>query len=262
MNIRKCLKKIKTVNIGLCCIATVLLVSLGFNYLLLKTIKKSFVKLQFARIFPLGYSYRNEDLTKKHIHVTKSPPTVIIVGDSRAQMWDTTELKERFKVTNIGHGGQTTAQTRLQISESNIPNGDWVILQVGINDIHSIGAFENLRPTIINNCKDNIAEIVRILQKMNYKIILTTLFPPSDPPLYRRQFWETDSNIIIDEINNFLRTLSLSNHIYMVDAYELLKNDTNNKINHNYEDKDFYLHVNKKAYSELNREVIKIINKH
>ena len=209
--------------------------------------------------FPIGFTYKSNESVEKTATVKDKRPSLIFVGDSRVQMWDTTEFEKIFQVINIGHGGQTTAQTLLQINRSRVPIGDWMILQTGINDIHSIGAFKEIKPLIMENCKANIKEIVQRFQSRGYQIILTTLFPASDIPLNRRIFWDRNSLKLIQEINLFIKELSAANDIHLVDAFELLKNE-NKKLRQEFEDHDFFLHVNPNAYKLINEDIFKIIN--
>lgn len=173
-------------------------------------------------------------------------------------MWDTSSLEADYGVINIGHGGQTSSQVLLQIKSNPFPEGKFVILQVGINDIHPIGAFRELKPLIIKNCKENISEIVNHLKSEGYKIIVTTLFPPYKIPIIRWFFIDQQFTDIIYDINNFIKNLADNRDIFVIDAYNILRS-RKSILEDKYRDNDFFLHVNKDAYMVLNEELRKVI---
>lgn len=232
--------------------------SVAGNAVLFVTTTKLFTKLQFNRIFPLGYIPGSS--TRKFPETPPRSQTLklLFLGDSRTQMWDLSSLKEKYAVLNLGYGGQTSSQVVLQTLSENIPECDWMILQVGINDIHSIGAFSDLKPLIIKNLKRNISKIVDDFTSRKAKIILTTLFPAWEPPLSRKLFWDEDGVNIIEEINAYIENLADDTNIFCVDAYALLLG-TDQKIKKEYLDPDFFLHVNDTAYTLLNTEIEQII---
>jgi len=227
--------------------------SMTANIIFLLKESESFKKLQFSRIFPLGYiSYENK------IQGNSQATRLIFLGDSRSQMWDTSSLEADYGVINIGHGGQTSSQVLLQIKSNLFPEGKFVILQVGINDIHPIGAFRDLKPLIIKNCKENISEIVKHLKSEGYKTIATTLFPPYKIPISRWFFIDEQFYDIISDINNFIKNLADNRDIFVIDACNILRSNEN-ILQEKYRDHDFFLHVNKDAYMVLNEELRKVI---
>lgn len=236
-----------------------LIVSGCLNFIFFSKLKTAFVKLQYIRLFPIGFSYQSNELGGEITKENNKPVSLVFVGDSRVQMWDTTSLEYKYAVSNIGHGGQTTAQILFQVNSYKIPRGDWMIFQAGINDIHSIGSFRKKSTLIVSNCKENIKTIIQRFRAQGYQIILTTLFPFSKIPFIRTFFWDKNSLKIIHEVNLFLKELSLANDIHLVDAFELLKNE-NNMLLQTFKASDFFLHVNPKAYTFLNNKVEKIIN--
>jgi hypothetical protein len=249
------------------CICVVLLVASVFlNYVFLLQLKKSFIRLQHVRIFPMGFVqsnldsnlYLNLDSNKKKLLANKKSSSLLFIGDSRVEMWDTKALENELSVTNIGHGGQTTAQIRFQTEKYEFSEGDWMIMQGGINDLHPIGAFPKLKPLILANCKKNISAIVKRFRDMNYKVILTTIFPPGNVPLHYLPFWDENTPELIFEINSFIKHLSAKPDVYLLDAYELLKAE-DNRLGLKFEDPDFFLHANSSAYSILNRKILEII---
>lgn len=222
-------------------------------WLSLTYLNSSFIKLQKARIFPLGYF----DTTQtNYINIEDQ---ILFLGDSRIAMWPQDLLTgKKFKIVNIAHGGQTSSQTLLQLKESTLPTGKYAIIQTCINDIHSINAFIEHKRYIIDQCKKNITGIVSHLHKLKYTVVLTTLFPPSTPPFIRLKFWPSDFEEIINEINIHISGLA-SEKTLILDAYNLLKNKEKPYLNSSFNDHDFFLHINKKAYELLTAELNKML---
>lgn len=234
-----------------------LLASLGANIVFIKTSIRLFKKLQLSRIYPVGY-IRND--TAPDINASTARSTrekLLFLGDSRIEMWDRSAFSaNKYIVKNIGHGGQTSAQVLMQLQTEMIPEFDWAIVQVGINDIHPLGAFAGLKRDILRNLNSNIADITKILTADNGKVILTTIFPPSKPPLNRRLFWDEKTRDIIKQVNLFLKETEIRGEtVFVVDAHRLLADDTG-WLDTRYRDSDFFLHVNPSAYTMLNQEII------
>ena len=229
-------------------------VSLTINMLMFTKLTISFKKLQFQRIFPIGYDAeweKNSYLTDTKNQEEKNG--IVLLGDSRAQMWDTSTLNE-YQFYNRAHGGQTSSQVLFQIKEYPLPKAKWVILQVGINDLHPIGTIPEKKQRIIQQCKDNINEITKILLLNKYKIILTTLFPISDIPWDRLHLWDDKTAEIIMDVNHHLKQIGCMENVILLDAYEMLVSP-GGKLNREYVDSDFFLHLNHKGYHLLNKKI-------
>lgn len=236
------------------------MVSLGFNLILITAVYKLFVKLQVSRIYPLGYVDQIHKIRSNPYPLKPLKPTLLFVGDSRASMWDSAALKKSFDVVNLAHGGQTSSQVLFQLLTQKLPDCDWVVIQVGINDLHPLGGLPGIKTDIISKLKSNLTKICKLFMDQNKKIVLITLFPPSEVPYHRQIFWDSNMNQILQKINHYIALLCRQQSIYLLDAYDLMAN-ANGKLTSIYRDQDFFLHVNKKAYRILNEKLIMIINR-
>lgn len=231
-----------------------LLISFCLNFVLLLALVNSFCKLHYSRIFPEGFTYQIDDKKTKNDNVI-----LLILGDSRAEMWDAAPFEQDYEVVNVGHGGQTSRQVLLQVRNQATPKNGWVVAQLGINDIHPLGGLRELTPVVVENCKKNIQSITEHLLSEGNIVILTTLFPPSRIPLTRRMFWPENAHEIIDDINSFIKNLGNKEHVYVVDSYSLLVSSDGEFVDNAFSDNDFFLHINSTGYSLLNKEIRKVI---
>ena len=69
---------------------------------------------------------------------------------------------------------------------------DYILLQVGINDLKTIPIFPDRRPVIIANCLANIRAILQQSTDLGATVILTTNFPVSEASFERRLFFWSD----------------------------------------------------------------------
>ncbi len=234
------------------------IMSIFFNFFFFKLSYNLYKKLQYSRIFPLGYSPTNRSKIIETSHIKTSYLKFLFVGDSRAQMWDTSSFPNIFQVSNIAHGGQTSTQVLMQLLTQDIPDCDCVIIQVGINDIYSLGAFSNFKSDIIANLETNLSKLSDFFLLKNKKVIFLTLFPPSAPPLQYKFFWDAEMNEVIQKINQKILNLCKQKNVFLIDAYKLMAN-TKGVLKPAYRDLDFFLHVNKNAYEFLNRKIVELL---
>lgn len=240
----------KLLSIKLILIFSVLINCIAFYY-----IYNSFTKLQYSRIFPLGFNPSAQAVSRKEI---KRNDTLLMIGDSRVAMWPKQYISK--EIYNIAHGGQTSSQVLLQLQGEKLSNKGVAFLQVCINDIHSIKAIPDLKKQVMAQCKNNIVRITELLTVQGYKVILSTLYPPDTPPLSRKLFWPEDFKNIFDEINTFIKSQE-NNNVFVLDAFSLLKQTENYYLKEEYIDDDFFLHINESAYKKLSIELYKMLLK-
>lgn len=234
---------------------SLLLLSITLNVLCLYFIHTSFTKIQYSRVFPLGFNFIppfSENLE------LKQPTNLLMLGDSRISMWPEKFISDDIEVLNMAHGGQTSSQVLAQIQVTPPPKGNTAFVQVCINDIHSLKVLPNFKSQIIEQCKRNILKITEILELKGYKVILSTLYPPNSIPFSRKLFWPEDFRKIFDEINSFIKKQESSN-ITVLDAFSRLKQEDSYYLREEYIDDDFFLHINKSAYKKLSVELNKIL---
>ena len=230
-------------------LAVLLVVSLGANVIFVKALQQSFEKLQFARIFPLGYAPERAASTPS----TAATPaeSIALWGDSRAYLWDTTTLAHGRTVLNFAHGGQTSSQLLLQIMSTPAVHSTYAVVQIGINDLHPLGAMTEERQRVLDALRSNLAAIRDELLKRSDQLVLTTIFPPGPVPLQRRFAWDAHTLATIEDINRLIAEVGNVPRARVLDANALLR-DGKGVLASTYADPDFFLHVNREAYARLN----------
>ncbi len=86
--------------------------------------------------------------------------------------------------------GNTSAQTLLRLEYDVIRlKPSIVVIQVGINDLKTIGVFPENRDKIISSCQKNLKSIVSQMLEHDIHIVILTIFPPGTTELLRRPVW-------------------------------------------------------------------------
>jgi lysophospholipase L1-like esterase len=232
--------------------AIVLIGYFGLNFWLLENNQRSTITepLSFdpygLNIYP-SQPASNRDLTK---------PLVVFFGDSRSRAW-TAIANISFEFINRGIDGQTTNQVLGRVSAHVATlSPQFVVVQVGINDLKDIATFPNELKSIVSGCKQNIQKIVEQLSKgRKTTVILTTIFPVPELTQSRRLYWSEDVDRAIIEVNQYIKSLE-GDRVIILDAASLLA-DEGGKIRQIYS-LDF-LHLNNNGYTMLNDELSKIL---
>ena len=228
--------------------AAVAVLSLVANAYLVASLDEGFRKLQLARIFPLGY----DPATAPRFASACDVPVVAIYGDSRAQQWDPAGLPPALRIENFGHGAQTSAQLLAALRADVATRASIAVLQTGINDLHPLGALPEESAAARRALAANLRLITSLLLARADRVVLTTLFPPDAVPLARRRSWDPATLEYIRAANDVIRSSADSDRVVVVDAYALLAGP-DGRLAPQYRAADFFLHVNKAAYAELNR---------
>ena len=174
---------------------------------------------------------------------------MLFIGDSRVLSWETDGLPDTYCITKIADGGLTSHQVLSRLKEIQIPSCDWVIVQIGINDLHLI---KKNGVKDIENCKKNISDIVDFLVFNKKKIILTTLLPISKIPIKWAYFWDKRQTIdAIKQINLHILGEQTQKGVFVLDTYKLLASE-DGFLSGEFVDNDFFLHVNQNAYAKIN----------
>ena len=237
--------------------------SLGGNIFLYKKLKNTYLKVYNANLNPLGI---NKYSGNEEIYFpTKS--RVIFYGDSRARQWKFPQKDNDFHFMNRGINGQTSAQV-LGRFDAHITEltPKVIVLQVGVNDLRMLPLPPKTRQDIVQDCKNNIAQIIKHAHDIEADIIVTTIFPlgQGDIPLRLRPFWSSRNQMerSINEVNQYIRTLNnrraptFSDRVIVFDAYSLLNEKDKDKLKY-YKD---LLHINQEGYRLLNQELKSILN--
>jgi lysophospholipase L1-like esterase len=179
-----------------------------------------------------------------------------LVGDSRMARWNKDLLSPvPGQVKNVGVEGATTLQVLDQLSrtvEIGVP--EWIIIEVGINDLKLIGLDKKLSDSIKEYCYRNIISIIELCKENDVNIIVMNIFPNGKIPLIRRLVWNSSVDSAITDINKKLYTYCKSNNIKYFDAFSFLK-DERSRVKRIY--RDDFLHINQNAYHALSEQIKK-----
>jgi lysophospholipase L1-like esterase len=224
---------------------------LGLNWGLLddRALRNSINELLGSDPYELKTYPVNPDLSKRNLN----KPLVVFFGDSRTVDWP--EIPNiPFEFINRGINGQTTDQVlgRLSAHVASL-SPQIVVVQVGVNDLADLATLPNAPRNIINNCKQNIQKIVdKLAKEIKVTVILTTIFPTGESQSFQ---WSEEADRAIIEVNQFIKSLK-SDRVIILDSATLLA-DERGKVRQIYS-RDL-LHLNKRGYTMLNEELLKIL---
>lgn len=227
-----------------------LAVSAVLNVVLFREMDHSYRELNEVRLDPLGL--KRASFAGPATVPSDSRPLFLFFGDSRAEQWPEPPVTE-YRFVNHGIGGQTTEQIRGRVDQhlkAAAPNV--VLIQAGINDLKTIALFPWRRDEIVRTCESNLQFIVQQAEQSGATVILTTIFPPGDVPLARRQFWSPDVVPAVNQVNDFLRNLR-GDHVIVFDAWKVLQRDGRLQAGYGIDT----LHLSRQGYDALNESMIR-----
>lgn len=230
------------------------ILSVAANVAFTKALYESFVKLHFARIFPLGQTSIESPASAN----TSAKVSIAFWGDSRAFLWDKSTLSGNLNVQDHSHGGITSNQLILQLSTQSTPPSDYAVVQIGINDLHPLGALKHQKNHILRQLRHNILSVRDTLLERSKVVVMTTLFPPGRVPLTRRFAWDPETLQYVREINELIRSATDGKRVLLLDAHTVLA-DSDQYLDKRFSDNDFFLHVNREAYSRLNDHLLRLL---
>jgi lysophospholipase L1-like esterase len=227
--------------------------SIFLNFRLYNQAKKYYFELNETRLDPVGLGYypaNPQGVTDTNQF------RVVFFGDSRSASWTSPTLNG-YEFINRGIGSQTSVQTRERFSSHVRPlKPNVVVIQVGINDLKTIGLFPERREEIVSSCKANIKRIVAESRSLGAVAILTTIFPAGEVPLERKPFWSDEIGKAVKEVNAYIATLADDKTI-VFDTFSLLADRQGVMLSQYRVDE---LHYNEQAYVMLNKELVQLIN--
>jgi lysophospholipase L1-like esterase len=236
-----------------------LIISLSLNGILLYALKKYYTDFRLATTFPSHESfYQPANLALPE----KKQQRIVLFGDSRIQQWKNLPAIEGVEFINRGIGGETTAQLRARLVTDVLQlNPDIVVLQMGINDLVTLGiASDSHVKAIIEQCHDNLHFIIDTLTKQSIKVILLTIIPPTKPNLIRFLVW---SDLIAKEVEainkNWLLlppSTRLNQPLHVIDTAKVLQDEQGQW--HKNVNKDT-LHLTPAGYEYLNQALITVL---
>ncbi|MGD1873419.1 MAG: SGNH/GDSL hydrolase family protein [Mastigocoleus sp.] len=231
--------------------------SIFLNFLLFNRAKKYYLELNETRLDPNGLNYYPANI-KKPIDTSKI--RIVFFGDSRAESWIFPDINEydvsKYEFINRGISSQTSIQTIERFPyHVNSLQPNVVIIQVGINDLKTIGLFPEDKNSIIATCKSNIKEIVDESRKIGATVIISTIFPVGKVPLERQPFWSDEIGKAVEELNTYIKTLA-EDKIIVFDAFPILADSQGMMLQEYSLDE---LHLNERGYNALNKKLVELL---
>lgn len=178
-------------------------------------------------------------------------------GDSRSAMWDKTDLQTKWRIVDEAHGATTSSQLRLLLQTLPPSRTDVSVVQIGINDLHPLGALGAHRAEILKQLRLNIVAIRDALLERSDVVIFTTIFPPSPVPVLRRVAWDPLTLQHVREFNEVVRDATDGRRVLLLDAHTILSG-ADSLLQRQYADSDFFLHVNRNGYAALNAALMRV----
>jgi lysophospholipase L1-like esterase len=196
-------------------LAMLLAASLGANYFLYTRARLYYLQMSQLHLDPLGLTLGDTGAVPPR---GREAMRVVMMGDSRAQAWRRHTLPADYLVINRGVGAQTTIQILERFDRQiSLLDPDLIILEAGVNDLKMIALFPEQREKIIEDCRNNMRELVRRSVATGAKVILVTIFPRGPLPLERRPFWSSAVDSAIIDVNSSLKELA-SDGVTILDA--------------------------------------------
>jgi lysophospholipase L1-like esterase len=185
---------------------------------------------------------------------------VILYGDSRTVMWSPPEVPG-FEFVNRGVSGETSAESLLRF-ERHVTRlqPDIVVIQVGINDMMTLGLFSDdpaAGHAIRDTCAANLEALVARSRALGAEVILTTLVPPARVPLWRQPFWSSEIPPAVEAVNAHVRSLA-ARDVLILDAAALLSDEQGSVLPQYSAD---LLHFSPEGYAVLSQALVEILTR-
>lgn len=221
--------------------------------------RANYAEVNRLRGDPLELEIYSTEIAPEEVNALQRP-LVMFYGDSRAADWKSPELKNAGSVINRGIGGQTTDQCMLRMDFHLMPyKPDIVVLQVGVNDLKIIPLDKQKGEEVVGRVEENLQTMVNQIRASGAKVIVTTIFPAGDPPLFRAPVWSPEIYRAIKQVNEYILKMGDGDKVTVWDVYPLLSMP-NDRLKPEMA-RDF-LHLNKTGYdylSEILDEKIKAL---
>jgi lysophospholipase L1-like esterase len=163
------------------------------------------------------YAGLNADLERG----SRTSQLIVLFGDSRVAQWSPEpQFRSGAKVVNRGIDGETTEQMRLRFESDILAlRPRVVVIQAGINDLVAASLVTGgLREAIVDRCASNLKEFARRAAEQGIDVVLLTIIPPANPPLYRWLVWDSAIWDLVDSVNERIGSAASDGHVAVVDT--------------------------------------------
>ena len=201
---------------------------------------------------------RADPLGAEVIHPGLQAPgsPVVLLGDSRVNQWLPLPEIAGEPATAIGVPGLTASQLAGALSlNSTRLDGRTIIVQIGINDIKSIGYSDRRQDEILESTRDAIASIHRELAESGARVLVMTILPPGPVPFSRRFIWTDRINQSVGVLNDELVEGAIIPSTAVLDVRGLLGDSEG--IDPKFANDTLY--VNAEAYEALSGAVVEAV---
>ncbi|MEL6556283.1 MAG: GDSL-type esterase/lipase family protein [Cyanobacteria bacterium J06621_11] len=230
--------------------------SVTLNRMLWKRATLYYKESNATRLDPIGLkAFETTDMSEdrsKEGALTR----VVFVGDSRAASWPS-PVMSGYEFVNRGIGSQTSTQVLQRFSAHVTPlRPDVVVIQVGINDIKTIGLFPEQASEILSDVRSNILQLINQSEAAGAVVILSSILPPGRITLARRPFWSDEIDMAVVDVNAYLQaiaTASDEDSIIWFDGYGAIV-DSQGRMKRAYRADE--LHLNEAGYAALNQAFV------
>ncbi|MCE9532066.1 MAG: hypothetical protein K8T89_13215 [Planctomycetes bacterium] len=237
-------------------VSGMLIASLAANTFLLWMVKKQHIGMLKVRLDPTD-EIRFVKLNAEQAPVKPGEKRVVFAGASRIDMWESLPKVAGCQMVNRGQSHNTSAQLRLRLERDAIAlKPDVVFLEVGVNDLKTIGLLPDFERTMTDRLKANRSAMIERLNEKGIHVIVSTIFPFGDVPLHRKPFWSDRTLTVREEINREVRELK-GPLITVFDADPVFSAEGRMKAEYQLDE----FHLNAAGYEALNRAITPMIEK-
>ena len=155
------------------------------------------------------------DLLNLTDRITASESDFLLLGDSRVAQWAPVPEVGSNEFALVGSSGMTAVQMELvtRLLGSRLA-GKTVVVQIGINDLKSIGYMDRSSEEIISETKRALVAIHRTLKRNEVRVFVSTILPPGPVTLTGQLIWSDEIRDAVVSVNDAL----LSGHLMPVDS--------------------------------------------
>jgi lysophospholipase L1-like esterase len=228
--------------------------SIALNILLYNRARQYYLELNEVRLDPVGLNYYPVESNQRSKSIA-NPTRVVFFGDSRALGWAPSNISG-YEFINRGISAQTSIQILQRFKQHVSPlQPDVIVIQLGINDLKTIGLFPDRKQAIVANCKANIERIVKEARNLGAVVVISTIFPAGEVTFERKSFWSDEIDGAVKEVNTYISTLA-AEKIVKFDAFSLLADERGlMRVEYRMDQ----LHLNALGYQKLNQEFVPLL---